>query len=272
MIQFEDTTHRYNGEQDPPAVSDVTFSLARGGSLALVGPNGSGKSTIAHLCNGLLAPTEGRVLVEGMDTRDPDLVWDARAKVGLVMQHPDEQIVGVTVERDCAFGPENLGTPPAEVRTRVEAALETVKLKHLSSAEPHTLSQGEKQRLALAGVLAMRPDYLVLDEVTSMLDSCARRSILKLALDVAREVEAGVLVITHRLEEIAQCDEVIVLEQGAIVWRGIPTSLAGDAVLLTRAGVKTPAVFDIARELRASGVPIPMDTVDPDRLVRSLWP
>lgn len=199
----------------------IDLDIRPGEWTAVLGSNGSGKSTLLKLLNALLIPTQGICLADGADTRDPQAVWEIRAKVSLVFQNPEDQIVAAVVEEDTAFGPENLGFPPPEIRRRVEMALRMTGLWDKSKKTVSALSGGQKQRLALAGVLAMAPRCLLLDEATSMLDPMARREFLDI---IKRERQAGMTIVqvTHRLEEITSADRVLVLEKGRIFWQGPP--------------------------------------------------
>jgi energy-coupling factor transport system ATP-binding protein len=249
----------------------VDFSLERGELVAVVGANGSGKSTLARLCDGLLVPTSGTVTVDGMDTRDPAAIWDVRARVGLVMQNPDDQIVGGTVEDDTAFGPENLGMTRVEIGRRVGSALAAVGLRGLERTEPHLLSEGQKQRLAVAGALAMEPAYIVFDEATSMLDARARDGVLAIVERLARESDVGVVLVTHRLAEAALADRVIGLADGRVAFEGTPEMLLADEAAITTLRLGTPAAVRVAIELRARGIEVPAAVATPEKLVEALW-
>jgi energy-coupling factor transport system ATP-binding protein len=240
--------------------------------VAVAGANGSGKSTLARLTDGLLRPTSGSVAVDGIDTMDADRVWDVRSLVGMVFQDPDDQIVGTIVEEDVAFGPGNLGVARSELRQRVDVALAAVGLSNLARREPHLLSEGQKQRVAIAGALAMRPAYLVLDEPTSMLDPGGRRSVLDLIDGLARRDGHGVLHISHDAAGIARADRVIVLDAGAVAYDGPPAGLLSDTVMLARAGMVLPEIGTLAQALRGLGAAVPAETMDAEGLVGSLWP
>lgn len=268
MITFADVTYTYPGAVGP-AVASVTFSVEPGTWLAVVGANGSGKSTLARLVNGLLAPTDGAVTVDGLDTADEHAAWEIRTRVGLVLQNPDNQIVGTFVEEDVAFGPENLGVPRPALRARVDAALAAVGLTGLERREPHLLSEGQKQRLAIAGALAMCPAYLVFDEATAMLDPGGREAVLR----VMREQHAagvGILQITHDLAETLLADRVLALDAGRVAYLGPPAELLRDTRLLDSLGVQAPPLALVAAELGvtagAHGVP-----VCAEELVEALW-
>jgi energy-coupling factor transport system ATP-binding protein len=272
MIHFEHVCFEYPTPSGPlRALSDVDFTLEQGELVAVVGANGSGKSTLARLCDGLLVPTSGTVTVDGLDTRDPSATWDVRARVGLVMQNPDDQIVGGTVEDDTAFGPENLGLPRAEIGRRVESALAAVGLRGLERTEPHLLSEGQKQRLAVAGALAMEPAYIVFDEATSMLDARARDGVLSIVERLARGSGVGVVLVTHRLAEAALADRVVGLADGSVAFEGPPETLFADEASVSALRLGLPATVRLAIELRARGLEVPAAVATPEELVEALW-
>jgi energy-coupling factor transport system ATP-binding protein len=270
VISFESVSFRYRG--DAPLVLDgVSLTLQPGELVAVVGANGSGKSTLARLCDGLLAPSSGRVLVDGLDTVDPASLWTIRSAVGMVFQDPDDQIVGTVVEEDCAFGPENLGLPGPEIRVRVDMALAAVGLDGLERREPHLLSEGQKQRLAVAGALAMRPRYLVFDEPTAMLDPSGRRSVLEITEDLAHRQGHGVLVVSHDTAGVSRADRVIGLAGGRIVFDGTPDGVLGDPGMLARVGLALPTAARLAAALRVRGVRVPVAAADAESVVAALW-
>ncbi len=272
MIEFRSVTYAYPGPGAlRPAIRDVSFSLAAGEMLCVLGANGSGKSTLARLCNGMLLPDTGEVLVDGLDTSDPACTWDVRARLGLVFQDPDSQIVGAVVEEDVAFGPENLGVGSGELRARVDEALAAVGLVGFERREPHLLSEGQKQRVAIAGALAMRPNYLVLDEPTASLDPSSRRAVLEAVEGLIAEGR-GVIHVTHRLEDIAGADRTLVLVDGAVEYLGEPEGVLRDRSLMDRAGLQPPAVHRVAEELRLLGIAVPPGVSGADELLESLWP
>lgn len=268
-IRFEAVHFTYPGASQA-ALRSLSLSLASGELLAVVGPNGSGKSTVAALANGLRVPGEGRVVVDGLCTSEPASVWDIRARVGLVMQNPDNQIVGTVVEDDVAFGPENLGVPRGEIRDRVDRALETVGLTGEGRREPHLLSGGQKQRLAIAGALAMSPAYLVLDEPTAMLDTTGRADVLAV-LDRLRDTGVGIMHITHHLADVAAADRVIVLKGGEIAFLGSPAQLMADTARLEGFGLVLPPVGVLASRLRALGAGVPATALSAEAIMEALW-
>lgn len=258
-IKVRDLTYVYrqDGTSGQPALAGVELDVKKGEFIALVGPNGSGKSTLAMHFNALLKPAEGVVLVDGMDTRRPEYLWEIRQRVGMVFQNPDNQIVGSLVEEDVAFGAENLGLPPSEVRARVEAALRVTGLSEYRSHAPHLLSGGQKQRLAIAGVLAMRPDCLVLDEPGAMLDPSGRRELMDVLTGLNRSGGVTVVLVTHDMEEAALADKLIVMSGGRIVQQGTPAEVFANSQLLRDVGLELPVAAEIAHGLRRRGLFVP---------------
>ncbi len=270
MLVFEDVSFAYG--EGPLALDGVSFELEPGRVMAVAGANGSGKSTLARCCDALLAPTGGRVTVDGMDTADASQVQAVRERVGMVFQDPDDQIVGALVEEDVAFGPENLAVPGPEIRGRVVSALAAVGLTGMERREPHMLSEGQKQRLAIASALAMDPAYLVLDEPTALLDPRGRADVLGLVDAMARESGHGVLHVSHDLAGVARADRVLVLVDGRVAYLGEPAGLLTDSVLLESAGLSLPPAGELAARLRELGVPIPPLALDAESLVAAIWP
>ena len=259
MIQVRDLSYTYDSGRpgETTALSGVDLEIRRGEFVAIAGPNGSGKSTLARHFNALLLPTRGQVLVDGLDTALPENLWEIRRRVGMVFQNPDNQIVSTLVEEDVAFGPENLGIPPPEVRERVEEALVLAGLSRFRQHAPHLLSGGQKQRLALAGVLAMRPSCLVLDEPTAMLDPAGRRELLETLQRLNRTRGATVVLITHYMEEAALAGRVIVMAAGKIALDGPPEEVFARAGQLEELGLELPAPAEIARGLKRRGFFMP---------------
>ncbi|MDR5684021.1 MAG: energy-coupling factor transporter ATPase [Armatimonadota bacterium] len=272
MIEVRNLTHVYHKgtPQEVRALHDVSLRIDRGEFVAIVGGNGSGKSTLAKHLNALLLPTEGIVLVEGLDTRDPQSVWEIRRRVGMVFQNPDNQIVATVVEEDVAFGPENLGLPPEEIGRRVEEALRTVGLADLRRREPHLLSGGQKQRVAIAGILAMRPACIVFDEATTMLDPEGRREVLETAHRLRSTEGITILHITHNMEEAATADRVVVLAAGQVVLDGPPAEVFADADRLRRLRLRAPEMAELAGCLAARGVALRSRPLDVDGLAREI--
>jgi energy-coupling factor transport system ATP-binding protein len=236
----------------------------------LLGANGSGKSTLARVCNALLLPAAGAVSVDGLDTRDEGHLWEIRSRVGFVQQNPENQIVGTVAEEDVAFGPENLGIERAELRRRVDDSLDAVGLAGMQRREPHLLSEGQKQRLAIAGALAMEPAYLVLDEATAMLDGVGRSDVLAV-LRRLRERGVGVLHITHHLEEAVDADRVVVLSEGRVIFEGTPADLIDDPARAVACGVEPPAMAVLGAALRSDGFAVPSLSLRAESVVETLW-
>ncbi|MBQ7541048.1 MAG: energy-coupling factor transporter ATPase [Clostridia bacterium] len=270
LIQFKQVSFTYE-EAPKPAVQNVTLDVRRGEFLAVLGHNGSGKSTLAKLCNAILIPTGGQVLVEGIDTADEDNVYEIRRRVGMVFQNPDNQIVATIVEDDVAFGPENLGLPPAEIRTRVDEALRSVGMYDYRLFEPHKLSGGQKQRVAVAGVIAMRTDCILFDESTAMIDPQGRREVLETAQRLNREAGVTVVWITHFMEEAVSADRVVVMDRGAVAADGTPAEVFADAALLSRTGLEAPHAAQLADAVRAGGVPIEGGALSPQACADALF-
>jgi energy-coupling factor transport system ATP-binding protein len=269
MIEFAEAGFTYPGAE-APALERISLAVRPGETVALLGPNGSGKSTLARLANALLLPSAGSVAVDGMDTHDERLLWEIRSRVGFVQQNPENQIVGTVVEEDVAFGPENLGVLRSELRKRVDDALAVVGLTGFERREPHLLSEGQKQRLAIAGALALRPAYLVLDEPTAMLDSTGRADVLGV-LRTLRDAGVGILHVTHQLSDVADADRAVVLGRGSVVFDGGPSDLIGDPARAAAFGLDVPALSHLSAELRALGVAVPGDARDAESVVDALW-
>ena len=271
MISIASISFSYeSAEGSRRALTDVSLDLEPGKLVAVLGGNGSGKSTLARMCDALLLPDAGTVTVDGMDTRDPATLWDLRARVGLVFQDPDNQIVGTVVEEDVAFAPENLGLPREEIRERVDEALRVVGLSELRRREPHRLSEGQKQRLAIAGVLAMRPAYMVFDEPTAMLDPQGREDVIAL-MERLRADGRGILHVTHDLTHVPSADEVLVLHEGRVLFRGVPEALLASPDVLDAAGLALPPIGMLAEALRRAGAPVPSMAMDAESVVQSIW-
>lgn len=230
------------------------MDIPKGEWLAVVGPNGSGKSTLARQLNGLLIPKLGTVVVDGMDTQDPAAVWEIRQKVAFVFQNPDNQLVASSVEEDVAFGPENLGLPPAEIAARVEEALQVTGMEEYRDFPPHLLSGGQKQRVAIAGALAMHSQYLVLDEATAMLDPQGRSEVLGTLCRLNRDLGMTMIYITHFMEEAALATRLVVMNEGKLYTAGSPKEVFGRPELLNRIGLDVPEVSLLAARLKARGL------------------
>ena len=251
------------------AIDGVSFCVEKGSFTAIIGQNGSGKSTLAKNLNGLLVPTEGEITIDGLDTSDPANIWNVRQKVAMVFQNPDNQIVSAIVEDDVAFGPENLGIDPAEIRQRVDAALEGVEMGDYKDKAPHLLSGGQKQRIAIAGAIAMQPECIVFDEPTAMLDPKGRQEVLNV---IERLNEQGIttILITHFMEEAARADHVIVMDNGVVKMDGSPEEIFRETGRLKELSLDVPAPVKLAELLRERGIDLPENIQETDELVRCL--
>ena len=256
IIEAKNVSYRYE-DAAAPAVDGVTLSVAEGEFLAILGRNGSGKSTFAKLLNALLLPTSGEVIVNGVRAVSEDDCYEVRKSCGMVFQNPDNQIVTTIVEEDCAFGLENLGVEPAEIRRRVDEALESVGMKDFALASPSMLSGGQKQRVAVAGVLAMRPRIIVFDESTAMLDPIGRRDVFALARRLNIEEGITVVWITHFMEEAALADRLVVMDGGRVVMEGAPREVFAQTERVFLLGLDVPEMTKLGFMLRSRGVPLP---------------
>ena len=253
ILQFKDVYFTYDeeaqGEEPHWAVNGVSLEIKKGDFVAVLGHNGSGKSTLAKLSIAILIPDKGQVLVEGIDTSDEERTMDVRSHVGMVFQNPDNQIVATIVEEDVAFGPENLGIEPAEIRRRVDDALKAVDMYDYRDKEPHKLSGGQKQRVAIAGIIAMQPDCIVLDESTAMLDPKGRREVMDTIRRLHDDFGMAVVYITHYMDEAALADRVIVMEKGDILFDGTPLEVFQNVEKLRSVGLDVPQSTELALEL-----------------------
>ena len=264
MIQTEDLQFAYPAEEGktaPLALDGVTLAIERGSFVVVLGHNGSGKSTLAKTLNGVLLPCGGRVLVEGMDTRDEAKLLAIRQRVGMVFQNPDNQIVANVVEEDVAFALENLGVPTEEIRRRVDDALAAVGMSEFVRHAPHLLSGGQKQRIAIAGVLAMEPACIVLDEATAMLDPVGRREVLSTVHRLNREKGITVVLITHHMDEAEEADRVVVMDGGKVAMDGTPREVFTQVDALRSMGLTVPDTVDLLDRLRRDGVDVPLDAL-----------
>lgn len=269
MLRVQDVKFRYDPDQPRFAVDGVTMDLHRGEFVAVLGANGCGKSTLAKHLNAILLPETGTVLVEDMDTRNEEHLYDIRQKVGMVFQNPDNQIVATIVEEDVAFAPENLGVAPEEIRQRVNWALEQTGMASRRESATYQLSGGQKQRVAIAGVLAMGPDCIVLDEPTAMLDPHGRRRILATLRELNR---AGmtVVLITHYMDEAAQADRVVVMNDGEILMDDSPAAVFARVEELQAIGLDVPQTAELLYQLRREGIDCPEDALSVTDCVEAL--
>lgn len=254
------------------ALKDVTAQIKKGEFTAIIGTNGSGKSTLARHLNALLIPTEGELIVEGMRTSDAGRVWDIRQKVGMVFQNPDNQLVAAVVEEDVAFGPENLGVPPEEIRERVDLALEKVGMTSYRKQAPSMLSGGQKQRVAIAGVLAMKPDCIVLDEPTAMLDPKGRKEVMDTIHELNKTEGITIVLITHFMEEAVTADHILVIDKGVLKMEGTPREIFSQADKVTEIGLDVPVPADLARRLRKKGMAVSERCMTDEELGEALCP
>ena len=264
ILQTEDLSYSYPGDGETAAtlaLDGVTLTIERGSFVVVLGHNGSGKSTLAKTFNAVLLPSGGTVWVDGMDTKDEEKLLEIRRRVGMVFQNPDNQIVANVVEEDVAFAPENLGVPTAEIRQRVDDALEAVGMTDFTLHAPHLLSGGQKQRIAIAGVLAMLPECIVLDEATAMLDPIGRREVLNVIEGLHREKDVTVVLITHHMNEAENADRVIVMDHGKVAMDGTPKQVFARAEELKALGLTVPDTVALLRELKANGLDVPVDAL-----------
>lgn len=273
FIEVKDLVYRYSKEQGDdnlcPAIDHVSIEIKRGEYIAIAGSNGSGKSTLARCLNGLLLPTEGEILVDGMDTNDDDLIWDIRKKIGMVFQNPDNQIVSSMVEDEVAFGPENIGIENPELRKRVDNALKSVGMYEYRNREAHKLSGGQKQRIAIAGAVAMRPDCIVFDEPTAMLDPKGRSQVMKVIREL-NDQGITIILITHFMEEVAEADRVLVMKSGKLLADSVPEDVFADTNLIESAGLEIPAAVLLRNELIENGINLSHEVINKDDLVDAL--
>ena len=254
------------------ALKDVTAQIKKGEFTAIIGTNGSGKSTLARHLNALLIPTAGELIVEGMRTSDANRIWDIRQKVGMVFQNPDNQLVAAVVEEDVAFGPENLGVPPEEIRERVDFALGKVGMTSYREQAPSMLSGGQKQRVAIAGVLAMKPDCIVLDEPTAMLDPKGRKEVMDTIHELNKKEGITIVLISHFMEEAVTADHILVIDKGVLKMEGTPREIFSQADKVTEIGLDVPVPADLARRLRKKGMAVSEKCMTDEELGEALCP
>lgn len=268
MIQTEHMSHTYKDESGNVvyALDDVSLAIRKGEFVSIIGTNGSGKSTLAKHFNVLLTPSKGTVTVLGMDTKDPKNLWDIRQHVGMVFQNPDNQIVAAVVEEDVAFGPENLGVEPSEIRRRVDEALASVNMTEYALHSPGLLSGGQKQRIAIAGVLAMKPDCIVLDEPTAMLDPVGRKEVLETVHRLNKEEGITIVYITHFMEEAVTSDRVVVMKNGKLLHDGTPREIFSQVPMLKELGLDVPVAAEVAAKLRLDGVSLSNEIITEEEL------
>lgn len=258
-IQAEKVEFSYDGDEGESVkkvLRGISMEIQRGEFVALLGHNGSGKSTMAKMFNAMLLPSQGKVFIDGLDTVDEQVLYEIRRRVGLVLQNPDNQLVASVVEEDVAFGPENLGVPPAEIRERVDAALKAVEMYDFRLNAPYKLSGGQKQRIAIAGIIAMEPDCIVLDEPTAMLDPRGRTEVLNTIHRLNQEKGITIVLITHYMDEAVEADRVIVMDSGEILTQGTPREVFSQVELLKRHKLDVPQATELLYQLQQAGAAI----------------
>ena len=274
MIRTDALSFSYpveEGQRRTTALEDVTLSIEKGSFVVVLGHNGSGKSTLAKHFNAVLLPSGGAVYVEGMNTRDEDLLLEIRRRVGMVFQNPDNQIVANMVEEDVAFAPENLGVPTAEIRRRVDDALAAVGMTEFARHAPHLLSGGQKQRVAIAGVIAMEPECIVLDEATAMLDPAGRREVLDTVHRLNRQRGITVVHITHHMSEAEDADRVIVMNDGVVAMDGTPRDIFSRVEELRSLGLAAPDTVELLHRLNGHGMSLPLTAITVDECARAIF-
>lgn len=276
MVKAKDLTYEYvrvletdhgTKEEKVAALKNVNIEINKGDFVAVLGHNGSGKSTFAKHINALVQPTDGTLWVDDMDTKNDELVWEIRQTAGMVFQNPDNQLVATVVEEDIAFGPENMGVEPKEIRKRVDEALATVRMSEYATHTPSKLSGGQKQRIAIAGVLAMKPQCIVLDEPTAMLDPVGRRDVMETIERLNREEGITMILITHYMDEAVRADKVFVIDDGDLVMQGTPKEIFSQVETLQKYGLDVPQVTEVAYLLRKEGVELPADILTIEEMV-----
>jgi energy-coupling factor transport system ATP-binding protein len=274
IIRFVEAQYKYksqDGIENRPAISDINVKIEQGQFVVVIGRNGSGKSTFARLINALILPTSGTVYIDNNNTVDDAVLWNIRQLVGMVFQNPDNQLVATSVEEDVAFGPENLGIKSSEIKLRVEEALKAVGMLDQRKTAPHNLSGGQKQKIAIAGILAMKPKCIILDESTSMLDPIGRKEVLTVLKKLNVEENITVIHITHHMNEAVYGDRVIVIDEGKIVKEGEPKEVFSNVEEMKKIGLDVPQVTELLYELKKEGVDVPLDIIDVDEAAEVIW-
>lgn len=277
FIKTEHLSYTYetgNIGEETPAVRDVSLTIEKGEYVAVLGHNGSGKSTFAKLLNFILEPTSGKIFIDGRDITDEtiteDDIYRLRSRIGMVFQNPDNQLVATIVEEDVAFGPENLGVPPQEIRKRVDESLQTVGMTEYIHHEPHRLSGGQKQRVAIAGVLAMHPECIIFDESTAMLDPVGRKEVVQTIHKLNQEENITIINITHYMEEAALADRILVFNDGELLMDGTPAQVFAREKELLAVGLDIPPCVALAKEMRQKGFPVSADAVTPEACAKAI--
>ena len=271
IIKVDNLIFEYTSDETTyRAIDDFNLDIKKGEFVAIIGHNGSGKSTLSKNLNAILVPTSGDINIKGMNTRDEKYLWDIRQTAGLVFQNPDNQIVATIVEEDVAFGCENLGIPPQEIRLRVDEALKNVDMYDLRERQPHLLSGGQKQRVAIAGIIAMRPECIIFDEATAMLDPSGRQEVMNTIKRLNKEYNITVLHITHFMEEAVEADRVIVMEKGKLALEGTPREVFSNVTRLKEIGLDVPYMTELAHLLKEDGLDIRDNILTVDEMVGEL--
>ena len=269
IIEVKDVEFRYEGAEED-AVAGVSLRVERGEFVAVLGRNGSGKSTLAKLLNALNIPQKGEIWIDGVAAHEEANSLEVRKRCGMVFQNPDNQIVATVVEEDCAFGLENLGVPPGDIRRRVDGALEAVGMREYAEAAPHMLSGGQKQRVAIAGVLAMRPKIIVFDESTAMLDPSGRREVFAVAEELNRRDGITIVWITHFMDEALRAGRLLVMDAGKVALEGAPREVFEKTEEIRKMGLDVPPMAQLAAQLRADGVPLRADIMTVEEMAVEL--
>ena len=273
MIECRNLVFKYTAsenQEEKIAINDVNLQITEGEFIAILGHNGSGKSTMAKHMNALLIPTDGKMLVNKMDTSDMNNLWNIRETAGMVFQNPDNQLVATIVEEDVAFGPENLGVPPEEIRKRVDEALERVGMSEYKRHAPHLLSGGQKQRIAIAGILAMKPKCIIFDEPTAMLDPSGRKEVLDTIIDLNKNYGITVILITHYMDEAAKADRIVVMDKGKLILDGKPRDVFSNVEKMKSIGLDVPQVTELSYELQKAGINIDTRILDVNEMVNAI--
>lgn len=273
MVICNELVYKYpqsENEQPKVAIDGLNLEVNKGEFLVVLGHNGSGKSTFAKHINALVLPTEGEVCVDGLKTSLESNLWNIRNVAGMVFQNPDNQIVATIVEEDVAFGPENLGIDPKEIRNRVDDALKNVQMYEYKKHAPHLLSGGQKQRVAIAGILAMMPKCIVFDEPTAMLDPFGRKEVIRTIKEINKKHGITIILITHNMEEAVEADRIVVMDRGKIVMEGKPKEIFRNVPVMKKIGLDVPQVTELAYELKQNGIDIQSDILTINEMVNAL--
>ncbi|MCT4544394.1 MAG: energy-coupling factor transporter ATPase [Vallitalea sp.] len=277
MIRSKDLVYEYHTHNDQGeieelnrAIDHVDIDIDKGQFIAILGHNGSGKSTLAKHINALLTPSKGSIWVKGMDTKNEQDIWNIRQTAGMVFQNPDNQIIATVVEEDVAFGPENLGINPEDIRKRVDKSLKTVSMESYSTHSPNKLSGGQKQRIAIAGVLAMKPECIILDEPTAMLDPSGREEVIETVKFLNKEENITIILITHYMEEAIEADKVFVMDQGKIALQGNPKEVFVQVEKMKSLGLDVPQVTELTYMLRKKNINLPANILNVKEMVDAL--